>query len=111
MINIEIISLGNKEKEIENIPTEEKQFDDGYKVVRKREVKLGNDEFDDGRKGIYSRYFISKWWISKLKTEIELFPMDKIYTEYTNVRKSQDEYRLKREINQSLVFGLQYFKR
>lgn len=95
------ISWEQRKKEIENIPTEEKQFDDGYKVVRKREVKLGNDEFDDGREYIVDTLYLNDEFQSS-KTEIELFPMDKIYTEYTNVRKSQDEYRLKREINQSL---------
>lgn len=94
------ISWEQRKKEIENIPTEEKQFDDGYKVVRKREIKLGNDEFDDGREYIVDTLYLNDKFETS-RTEIELYPMDKIYTEYIKVRKSQNEYRKKRETNQT----------
>lgn len=93
------ISWEQRKKEIENIPVEEKVFDDGYKVVRKREVKIVDDE--DGREYIVDTLYLNDEFQTS-KTEIEFFPMDKIYMEYTNVRKSQDEYRKKRETNQAL---------
>lgn len=90
------ISWEQRKKEIENLPVEEKVFDDGYKVVRTREVKIVDDK--DGREYIVDTLYLNDKFQTS-KTEIELFPMDKIYIEYTNVRKSQDEYRLKRETN------------
>lgn len=93
------ISWEQREKEIENLPVEEKVFDDGYKVVRTREVKIVDDK--DGREYIVDTLYLNDEFQTS-KTEIELFPMDKIYIEYTNVRKSQDEYRKKRETNQAL---------
>lgn len=93
------ISWKQREKEIENLPVEEKVFDDGYKVVRKREIKIVDDK--DGREYIVDTLYLNDEFQTS-KTEIELFSMDKIYTEYTNVRKSQDEYRKKRETNQAL---------
>lgn len=93
------ISWEQRKKEIENIPVEEKVFDDGYKVVRKREVKIVDDK--DGREYIVDTLYLNDEFQTS-KTEIELFPMDKIYMEYTNIRKSQDKYRKKREANQAL---------
>lgn len=96
------ISWEQREKEIENLPVEEKVFDDGYKVVRTREVKIVDDK--DGREYIVDTLYLNDEFQTS-KTEIEIFPLDKIYTEYTNVRKSQDEYRLKRETNQALYLN------
>ncbi len=67
--------------------------------MRKREVKIVDDE--DGREYIVDTLYLNDEFQTS-KTEIELFPLDKIYTEYTNVRKSQDKYRKKRETNQAL---------
>lgn len=96
------ISWEQREKEIEKLPIEEKVFEDGYKVVRKREVKIVDDK--DGREYIIDTLYLNDKFETS-KTEIEIFPLDKIYTEYTNVRKSQDEYRLKRETNQALYLN------
>lgn len=99
--NRNLISWKQRKKEIENFPIKEQIFEDGYKVVRTREVKVCNDEYEDGREYIVDTLYLNDE-IQTSKTEIDLFPMNKIYIEYTNVRKSQDEYRLKRETNQAL---------
>lgn len=95
------ISWEQRQKEIEKLPIEEKVFEDGYKVIRKREIKFFNDEYKDGREFIIDTLYLNDKWETS-ESEIELYPMDKIYIDYTNVRKSQEEYRLKRETNQAL---------
>jgi hypothetical protein len=85
------ITWEQRQKEISTIPIEEKVFDDGYKVVRKREIKLGDDEFNDGREYIVDILYLNEKFETS-KREIELYPMDKIYNDYIEVRKSQDSY-------------------
>lgn len=107
--NRNLISWKQRKKEIENFPIKEQIFEDGYKVVRTREVKVCNDEYEDGREYIVDTLYLNDE-IQTSKTEIDLFPMNKIYIEYTNVKKSQDEYRLKRD-KSSFIFRLKYFKK
>lgn len=93
------ISWEQRQKELKNFPIEEKIFSDGYKVVRKREVLiLEDDEFSDGREYIHDTLYLNDKFETS-KKEIDLYSIDKIYTDYKNVKNSQNEYHKNREVN------------
>jgi hypothetical protein len=95
-----LITWAERAKEIENFPVEEKYFGDGYKVVRQREVKFFPESFDDGREFLIdSLYFEGVYQYGK--TEIEITPIETVYEKYLEIRKSQDDYKLRRASNEA----------
>lgn len=99
--NKNLISWEQRQKECENFPIEEQIFEDDYKVVRTREVKVCNDEYKDGREYVVDTLYQNNEFQTS-KTEIDLFPINKIYNEWIEYIKHKDEYKLKRETNQTL---------
>lgn len=96
--NKKYLSWEQRKKECENFPLEEQIFEYGYKVVRTREVKVCNDEYEDGREYVVDILYLNDEFQTS-KSEINLFPMDKIYNEWIEYIKQKDKYRLQRETN------------
>jgi hypothetical protein len=94
------ITWAERVKEIENFPVEEKNFGDGYKVLRRREVKFFPESFDDGREFLIDAlYFEGVYQYGK--TEIEFTPIETVYEKYLEIRKTQDDYKLRRASNEA----------
>jgi hypothetical protein len=87
-----------REKEIENFPIEEKYFVNGFKVIRSREVKVCDDEHKDGREYIVDRLYQNDEFQTS-STEIDLFPIDKIYDEWINHLNQRENWDNKRVLN------------
>lgn len=107
--NKNFISWKQRQKECENFTVEEKIFEDGYKVIREREVKIIDEKYSDGREYIVDTLYLNNKFKTS-KREIDIFPIDKIYNDYTNIRKNQEEYRLKRQTNQARYLDSNTFK-
>ena len=107
--NRNFIPWKQRQKEIENFPIEEKIFGNGYKVVRNREVKVCDDEFEDGREYIVDTLFLNDNFQTS-KTEIELYPINKIYDEWINHIKQRENWDKKRVINREKYLNSQTAK-
>lgn len=92
------VSWEERKKEIESLPVKEKIFENGYKIVRNREVKVCDDEFEDGREYIVDTLFLDDNFQTS-KTEIELYPINKIYDEWINHLEQRENWDKKRVTN------------